>query len=131
MRSLCSLSLFLSIAIRCPSLIQQLGMIFYLNLRISRLLTILVFVLVSMSAYSQPQVKEKEQKNDSLCPDSLKIYPDTISLTQNHLYQLSAQTKAKSSKSISKDFNFPKIDPYKKKFTDLQILNDIRRHLSR
>lgn len=84
-----------------------------------------------MPTYSQPQVKEKEQKNDSLCLDSLKSYPDTISLTQNHLYQLSAPTKAKSSKSISKDFNFPKIDPYKKKFTDLQILNDIRYHLSR
>lgn len=107
-------------------------MMFNLNLITSRVIALFVFVvLISTSVYSQTQIEIKEQKKDSLCQDSLKSYSDTIGLRQNHLYQSLPQSKEKSSKRLSKDFNIPKTTPHKKKFLDLQILRTIGSHISR
>lgn len=104
---------------------------FNLNIRTSRVIALFVFfVLISTSVYSQTQTEVKKQPTDSLCLDSLKSCSDTINLRPNRILFL-PRSKAKSNKEISKDFNLPKVDPYKKKFLDLQILRDIGSHILR
>lgn len=110
---------------------QQLSMILNGKLKKSRLLTLFAFVLISTSVYSQTQKDVKEQNKDSLCLDSLKSYSDTTSLRTNHSNQLLLLRKAKSNNRLSKGFNLPKYNPYKKKFSDLQILKTIGSHIKK
>lgn len=136
MRSFCSLPVFLSLTILLSLYVvkiskQQLSMILNGKLKKSRLLTLFAFVLISTSVYSQTQKDVKEQNKDSLCLDSLKSYSDTTSLRTNHSNQLLLLRKAKSNNRLSKGFNLPKYNPYKKKFSDLQILKTIGSHIKK
>lgn len=106
-------------------------MILNMNLIKSKLLTLFAFVLISTSVHSQTQKKVKEQKTDSLYLDSLKSYSDTTSLKPDQYNQLLPLGKAKNNKRLSKDFKLPKFDPYKKKFSDLQIFRTIGSHISK
>lgn len=136
MRSFCSLPVFLSLTILLSLYVvkiskQQLSMILNGKLKKRRLLTLFAFVLISTSVHSQTQKDVKEQNKDSLCLDSLKSYSDTTSLRTNHSNQLLLLRKAKSNNRLSKGFNLPKYNPYKKKFSDLQILKTIGSHISK
>ena len=63
-----------------------------------------VLLLTSSFAYAQNCQDCKEAKMDSLCHDRSKC---------------------------KVDIKYPKIDPYKKKFADLQIINTIGSHIKR
>lgn len=118
-----------------PMMMAQAHMALHLisNLKITRSIALLTFVLMSCFAYSQTYTDKKENNQDSLCLDSLKSCPYTISfelhpavrslsVTNTHQYNV---TKNPNS------FNLPKVDPYKKKFLELQIFKAIRPHISR
>lgn len=88
---------------------------------------------MSCFAFSQTHTDRKDNNQDSLCLDSLKSCSDTIrfelhpvarrlSVSKSYKYNVTKKTTT---------FNLPKVDPYKKKFSDLQIFNAIRPHISR
>lgn len=103
----------------------------FLNIKNSKLLTLFAFVLISTSVHSQTQQEVKEHKKDSVCLDTMKNCSDTINLRSNRFNQLLPLNKAKNNKRLSKDFKLPKFNPYKKKFSELQILRDVGSHISR
>jgi len=92
-----------------------------------------VLLLTSSFAYAQNCQDCKEAKMDSLFHDCSKCKVD---ITQTELYlwyqRKSLVSKEPTPAKVSPDLlKYPKIDPYKKKFADLQIINTIGSHIKR
>ena len=94
-----------------------------------------LFVLLFMSnfAYAQNCQDSKEAKTDSICHDCSKYEADTTQTGSYMQYRrILPMSKKPTPAKVSPDvLKYPKIDPYKKKFTDLQIINTIGSHISR
>ena len=87
-----------------------------------------VLLLTSSFAYAQNCQDCKEAKMDSLCHDRSKCKVD-ITQTESYLwYQRKSLVSKEPTPALLK---YPKIDPYKKKFADLQIINTIGSHIKR
>lgn len=106
---------------------MALALIF--NIR-NRLLALSFIVLVSVPAFSQTQ-NLKGNIKDSLYQDSIKSCPDTVRCKLNSPFYYLPTSGIHKSKRHSQNFNLPKIDPYRRKFADLQILRTIGSHISR
>ena len=96
-----------------------------------------LFVLLLMSSFAYAQncqdCKEAKAKMDSLCHDRSKCKVD-ITQTESYLWyqRKSLVSKEPTPAKVSPDLlKYPKIDPYKKKFADLQIINTIGSHIKR
>lgn len=94
-----------------------------------------LFFLLFMSSFAFAQNCQdcKEAKTDSICHDRSKCETDTTQtgscMQYRRIFPMSKEPKpAKVSPNLLK---YPKIDPYKKKFTDLQIINTIGSHITR
>ncbi len=94
-----------------------------------------LFVLLFMSsfAYAQNCQDSKEAKTDSICHDCSKceadMTPTGLCMQYRRIFPTSKEpTPAKVSPDLLK---YPKMDPYKKKFADLQIINTIGSHIKR
>lgn len=100
----------------------------------TRYAALLAFVLMSVPTFSQTHNTGRNEGNrDLLCQDSLKNCPDTIGLDSHSVIRRIPMTGTYK-KGVTKNPNnikSPKIDPYKKKFSDLQIFNAIRPHISK
>ena len=92
-----------------------------------------VLLLMSSFAYAQNCQDCKEAKMDSLCHDRSKCKVDITQTESYHWYQRkSPVSKEPTPAKVSPDLlKYPKIDPYKKKFADLQIINTIGSHIKR
>lgn len=89
-----------------------------------------VLLFISNFAYAQNCQDSKDAKTDSTYHNRSKCEADTtLTGSYRRILPMSKEpTPAKVSPDLLK---YPKKDPYKKKFTNLQIINTIGSHISK
>jgi len=92
-----------------------------------------VLLFISNFAYAQNCQDCKDAKTDSIYHDRSKCEADTTQTGSFMQYRrILPVSKEPTPAKVSPDLlKYPKMDPYKKKFTNLQIINTIGSHISK
>ena len=105
------------------------------KLKRTRLLFLGATITISITSFAQKHVIENVAKKDSVCRKGLSALSDTTALYLYLRFQgfspLILKRKEQEKRFNPKALSWPKFDPDKEKFNNLQLINILGEHLLR
>lgn len=105
------------------------------KLKRTRLLFLGATITISITSFAQKHVIENVAKKDSVCRKEQKALSDTTALYLYLRFQgfspLILKRKEQEKRFNPKALSWPKFDPDKEKFNNLQLINILGEHLLR